>query len=160
MMLATIGILGLLAAVMIIALAVILAPKMADPQILGPMDTAMPLQAAAVTKTASFNSAGLDLGSGYAPGANGQPCQAAIPISALDFTTGDETYSFKLQDSPDDSTYTDIGAAVSALSANVGSSIVLNGTIKQRYVRLALTEAGTTPSLTYGPVYLRPRDIL
>jgi hypothetical protein len=126
---------------------------------MGPVDTGKALQAAAVTKTASFNGAGLDLGSGYAPGGGGQPVQAAVPVTALDFTTTDETYSFKLQHSDDDSTYADCGAAVSALSANVGSSIVLHGTVQRRYVRYALTIAGTTPSITYGPIYLVPRTV-
>lgn len=135
------------------------APAMADPSQLGPVDVGKPIQAAAVTKTATFSGAGLDLGSGFAPGGGGQPFQAAVPISALDFTTGNETYSYQMEHSSDDSTYVACGAAVLAVSADVGSSILLHGTVSRRYVRYTVTLAGTTPSITYGPIYVVPRPI-
>jgi hypothetical protein len=129
---------------------------MADTKHQGPVDAGKALQAAAVTKTASFDGAALDLGAGFAPGGGGQSMDAAVPVTALDFTTTDETYSFKMQESDDDSTYTDCSPAVSALTANVGSSILLPGRVQKRYVRYSLTIAGTSPSITYGPIFLVP----
>ncbi len=137
-------------------LALAIATAMADTVIQGPVDAGKALEAAAVTKTASFNGTGVDLGAGFAPGGGGQPMDAAVPVTALDFTTTDETYSFKMQESNDNSTYTDCSAVVSALTANVGGSILLTGRVQKRYVRYALTIAGTSPSITYGPIYLTP----
>src|SRR4051812_10730322 len=88
----------------LLALTLIIAPKMADTTMQGPQDAGLALQAS-VTKTASFNSAALDLGSGYAPGGGGRPMQGVVNFSAGDFTTGDETYTFKIQDSADNSAW-------------------------------------------------------
>ena len=132
---------------------------MPDPTIIGPQDSQLLLQAS-VTKTASFNSTGVDLGAGFAPGGGGKPVQAVVTYSAADFTTGDEAYSFKLQDSPDNSTFTDRSAGVVApVSASAPSgSIVVGAFLQQRYVRLVATLAGTTPSITYS-AYLQPNTL-
>jgi hypothetical protein len=137
-------------------LAAVLAPRMAEPAVVGPQDAGLALQAS-VTKTATFNSTGLDLGSGFAPPVGGMPMMGVVQFSAADFTTGDETYTFKLQDSPDNSTWTDRSAAVSSgVSASVSSGVLaVGGFIQQRYVRLVMTAAGTTPSITYQG-YLNP----
>jgi hypothetical protein len=81
------------------------------------------------------------------------PVQAAIDGSAIDSTTGNETYKVKLQDSPDDTTYTDRTPDTSILAAG---QIVLQGMIHARYVRLVWTLAGTTPIIDFGAVYLDP----
>ncbi len=132
---------------------------MPEPTIIGPQDSQLLLQAS-VTKTTSFNSAGVDLGSGFAPGGGGKPVQAIVTYTAGDFTTGDETYSFKLQDSPDNSTFTDRSPAVVApVSASApAGSIVIGAFVQQRYVRLVATLAGTTPSITYS-AYLQPNTV-
>jgi hypothetical protein len=122
-----------------------------DPQIMGPVDSQLALQAA-VTKTASFNSAALDMGSGWAPGGGGVPMQAIVNYSAGDFTTGDESYTFKVQDSPDNSAWTDRSPAVVApVTVAAPSGVISVGAfIQQRYVRLVATLGGTTPSITYS----------
>lgn len=147
---------GLLIALILLAIVVACGAKMADPRVMGPIDTTLPLQAAAVTKTASFNGAGLDMGSGFAPPA-GMPVQSTIPISAADFASADETYDFEVEDSPDNATFTKRGAKGRVVAGDVGRSVTIDGVIFQRYVRYALTVAGTTPSITYGPAYLVPR---
>ena len=78
----------------------------------------------------------MDLGSGYAPGGVGQPVAAVVNVTAVDTTDGNETYSFVLQESADNSTYAPCGAAVSVTATGVAA---VKGRVKSRYVRLALT---------------------
>lgn len=110
-----------------------------------PQDQSLVLQAT-VTKTASFSSVGLDLGSGFAPGGVGMPAAAIVLVSALDQSSSDETYTFVMEDSADNATFAPIGAsqAVTAVGA-----IAISGRVTRRYVRLKLTASGTTPSITY-----------
>jgi hypothetical protein len=112
----------------------------------GPQDANQVLQAA-VTKTASFDSAGLDLGAGFSPGGLGTPMAAVITITALDAVTGDETYTFTLQESDDNNTFVACGAAKAVTAVGV---VAVKGLVTKRYVRLSLVEAGTTPSLSYS----------
>jgi hypothetical protein len=114
--------------------------------ILGPPDAQLVLQAA-VTKTASFDSAGLDLRSGFAPQEPGEPMVGVVNVTAIDTTSGNETYSFVLQHSDDDNTYVACGAAVVATAV---SQVLAKGFVTKRYVRLSLTAGGTTPSITYS----------
>src|SRR3989442_11893992 len=116
----------------------------------GMTDAQLGRQAGAVTKTASFNGAALDLGAGYAP-VPSQPVQFSVPVSAADFTSTDETYKLELEESADNSTWTKAGAAVSVLAGDVGAAVIVEGLVATRYVRYALTIGGTTPSITYGP---------
>lgn len=113
----------------------------------GPPDAQLSLQAAA-TKTASFDSAALDLGNGFAPGGSGQPMVGVVNVTAIDKTDGNETYNFTLQESADGSTgWAAIGAAVAA--AAVGA-LAVKGFVTKRFVRLSMVAAGTTPSITYS----------
>jgi hypothetical protein len=118
---------------------------MSDPIIPTPQDTQLVLQDT-VTKTASFTSAGKDLGSGYAPGGLGQPVAAVVSVSAMDTADGNETYTFALQESNDNVTYRAAGASVQAFATG---TVVAKGHVQFRYVRLVLTAGGTTPSITY-----------
>jgi hypothetical protein len=159
--LATASLLGVIgAAIAVLALALIVMPKMADPAIPTPQDVQLLLQDT-VTKTASFDSAGLDLGSGYAPGGGGQAVQGLVNVTAADRADSNETYTFKLQESSDNSTFTDVSPAVavpvSGATATVGV-VQLKGFVVKRYVRLSLTAAGTTPSVTYK-AWLNPVKI-
>ncbi|MGB7158547.1 MAG: hypothetical protein WBD40_10810 [Tepidisphaeraceae bacterium] len=116
-----------------------------------PQDDSLLLQDT-TTKTASFNSAGFDLGAGFAPGALGMAAAAVVDVSAADRANSDETYTFKLQESSDNSTFADIGVATSITVSGATSTLgvyVAKGFISKRYVRLVLTAAGTTPSITY-----------
>lgn len=155
-----VGSVGIVVALVLLALFVVaLAPAMADPAAIGVQDSQLALQAS-VTKTATFNSTAIDLGSGFAPAGGGWPMQGIVDYSAGDFTTGDETYTYKLQDSPDNSTFTDISPGVVApvtVAAPAGQ-VTVGAFVKQRYVRLVLTAAGTTPSITYL-AYLQPRTV-
>ena len=106
---------------------------------------------AAVTLTANTNGPALDLGSQRAPGELGMPMAAVIQTTALNLTTGDETYTFTLQDSPDSSTWTTRGT----VGVTAVGSVAVGGLIKQEYVRLNLAVAGTSPSITYQ-AFLNP----
>jgi hypothetical protein len=118
---------------------------MADPTIPTPQDTQLLLQDT-VTKAANFNSVALALGAGFAAGGLGVPVAAVINVTALDLADGNETYSFTLQDSADNTTFAAVGAAQAVTAAGVATA---KGRITRRYVRVVLTVAGTTPSVTY-----------
>lgn len=118
---------------------------MSDPIIPTPQDTQLVLQDT-VTKTASFTSAGMDLGGGYAPGGLGQPVAAVVNVTALDTADGNETYAFALHESDDNVSYVAAGATAEALAVG---TVAVKARIKSRYVRLVLTAGGTTPSITY-----------
>jgi hypothetical protein len=118
---------------------------MPSPTIPTPQDKRLLLQDT-TTKTASYNTPGLDLGAGYAPGGQGQRAAGVVAVVSRDTASGDETYSLVLQESADDATYAACGAAT-AVAAN-GVALV-RGVVTKRYVRLALTAGGTTPSITF-----------
>ena len=118
---------------------------MADPIIPTPQDAQLLLQDT-TTKTAAFNTPGFDQGAGYAPGGPGRPMAAVVQVTALDLADANETYSFTLQESADNSTFTAAGAAQAVTATGTA---VVKGRVKQRYVRLALTTGGTTPSITF-----------
>lgn len=154
---------GLTASGVLIFLAALVgALWMAEPSVPGPQDEQLRLDAAAgaaaTTQTASTNSAALDMGAGFAPGGLGQPVAGVIDFTAADRADSNETYTFKLQDSPDNSSFTDITPAVAiAVSGTTAplTTIVLKGFQSQRYVRLVSTIGGTTPSVTFK-AWLRP----
>jgi hypothetical protein len=97
-----------------------------------------------VTKTASYNSDALDLGA--APGGPGQRFSALVAVVTRDVVSGNETYTFTLEESSDNATFVACGPGF-AIDAN-GVALV-RGVVQERYVRLALTAGGTTPSITF-----------
>jgi len=99
------------------------------------------------TKTASYTGASYDLGAAFAPGGIGIAMAATIAATALDHTSGDETYTFTLQQSPDNATWTAAGGPVAVTAIGLND---VPGYVSMRYVRANLVEAGTTPSLTYS----------
>lgn len=128
-------------------------------------DLQLLLLAANNNRTASANGNGLDITAGvggFNPGEGGAPIQAAIPILSIDHTTGDETYAFKLQDSPDNATWTDISATRLASdysgpnATGAGGTVYVGGFVRQQYVRIVLTLGGTTPILNHGDIFLQP----
>jgi len=123
---------------------------MADPVIPTPQDAQLLLQDT-TTKTANFNTPAVDLGAGFAPGGLGKPLAAVVQVTAMDTADGNESYSFTLQESPDNSSFTAIGIGVTGA---VGA-LPVRGWVTKRYVRLALTVGGTTPSVTFK-AYLNP----
>ena len=118
---------------------------MPSPTIPTPQDKRLLIQDT-TTKTAGFNTPGLDLGAGYAPGGVGQRVAAVVAVVARDTASGDEPYGFTLQESADDATYAACGAATTAGANGV---LLARGVLTKRYVRLALTAGGTTPSITF-----------
>jgi hypothetical protein len=132
-----------------------------DPMAIGPQDTQLLLVAGGVY-AATQNFAALDLGAGFAPAGGGVPMLAIISIASLKRSVGDEIYTYTVQDSPDNVTFisrspgrtnVDEGLTVN----NVGGVIALGAFIRNRYVRIALTEAGTAPTTTLNAIYLQPK---
>lgn len=128
-------------------------------------DTQLLLSAANSNVTTTANGTGVDITGGvggFSPGEGGVPVQAAIPIVSIDHTTGDETYSWKLQDSPDNSSWTDISPARLASdysgpnTTGAGGTVYVGGFLRQKYVRIVETLGGTTPILNRGGIYLQP----
>ena len=118
---------------------------MADPILPTPQDNQLLLQDT-TTKTASYSTPAVDLGAGFSPGGLGRPAAAVLHATAVDVADGNETYTAVLQDSNDNVSFFAAGAAVS-LGA-VGAHAI-RGWITRRYARVALTIAGTTPSITF-----------
>ena len=118
---------------------------MADPVIPTPQDTQLLLQDL-TSKTASYNTPGLDLGSGFAPGGLGRSAAAVVQVTTLDTADGNESYSFVMQESNDNATFVAAGAATAVTAAGVAA---VKGRITRRFVRLALTTGGTTPAITF-----------
>lgn len=104
--------------------------------------------------TASANGGGIDLQ------LSSGPIHAIICAGATDFTSGDETYVVKLQESSDNSTFTDIsGASVSITAQNTTVYISTNQRMK-RYVRAVITIAGTTPSALVSVYVFSRKEIV
>jgi len=106
-----------------------------------PRDNNAVLQAS-TTQTASFNSAGFDLGTGTPR----RGMKASVRLSALTGTGA--TVAFKVQHSTDNVSFTDLAFAEDpTLSALAETSISFE--TGKRYIRLVATIAGTSPSATY-----------
>lgn len=106
---------------------------------------------ASVTKTASFNSAGVDLKSGTPR----RGIYARILYSAATNASGSNSVTFSLEHSDDNSTFyrrTDGASEVITLSTTAqAGEIVLPIDTSKRYIRLVATiaGAGSTPTVTY-----------
>ncbi len=118
---------------------------MTSPLIPTPQDTQLLMQDV-TTRTATFNTPGMNLGNGYAPGGLGRPVAAVINVTALDVADGNENYAFVLQESADNVTFAAVGTAVTVSAVGVA---VAKGRSTKRYARLALTAGGTSPSITF-----------
>jgi hypothetical protein len=121
--------------------------KLSGPLVFTTASAATPVVIEAlVTETATHHGTSYDLGATYAPSLPGNGMEASIQISAIDRTTGDESYSFQLEQSSDNATFTACGPAV---STTVVGTIKVAGVVSLRYVRVTATLGGTTPSATY-----------
>jgi hypothetical protein len=69
-----------------------------------------------------------------------------VNVTALDTADGNEAYTFALHESDDNVSYAAAGATAEALAVG---TVAVKARIKSRYVRLVLTAACTTPSITY-----------
>jgi hypothetical protein len=121
---------------------------------------------AGATQTASTNGAAANAGTLNGGGTwnpAGTLMLVTIPITTLKRSAGNETYAFKVQDSPDGSTWTD--RSVNRLASDDGGpntdgaagTLVIPCNIKNpANVRLVSTLAGTSPSITFTAVALAP----
>jgi len=94
------------------------------------------------TRTSSGNGTGVDT-MGY------NSAVAVIIAGDIDLTTGDETYAFKVQESADNSTFTDVTDATTTVTADNDVKYIRVeglGTSRERYLRVVATLGGTTPS--------------
>lgn len=117
-----------------------------------PADANLVLQAS-VTKTASFNSTGVDLAVG---GPKGRSLEARVVYSAAANASGSNTCTFSVEHSDDNSTYYALASGAAdvltlSTTAQAGEQFIPFDTSK-RYVRLVLTVAGagTSPTITYA----------
>jgi hypothetical protein len=99
-----------------------------------------------ITKTATFAGTAFDLGVVASQAGIGKPLAAVIKYSGL-VATG--TYVATLMDSPDAATWTAIGPAITIPPGVASGKLSIPGFRTQRYVALALTLGGTSPSITY-----------
>ncbi|MCH8172479.1 MAG: hypothetical protein IIA70_04130 [Proteobacteria bacterium] len=100
---------------------------------------------------ASINGAGVDL-------QNFHSAMVVFHGNDGDFTTGDEAYTPKLQDSPDNSVWTDVAAAdldgsFSDLRTTEVQRVGYKG--MERWIRGVLTLAGTTPIIDAAALIIR-----
>jgi hypothetical protein len=134
-----------------------------EPIYAGQLDAQLQLLAAA-TQTASTNGTALVLSSDayasqFAPGQGGIPALAIIFITAVKLTAGNETYAFKVQDSPDGTTWYDRSPTTTVTQEGMpddgtAGAFVLGAFIRNVNVRLVTTLGGTSPSITLGACYL------
>lgn len=116
------------------------------------IDTALHIEDA-VTKTASYAGAVLDLRQGFAPQGIGQPVSAVVNVTALDIASGDETYTFTLQEcDTSGGTFVNCGIplVLTAAAVSVIGSYPVYGLVSKRFVKVNLVAGGTTPSITYS----------
>jgi hypothetical protein len=138
----------MLLALLFVGAQAVLGLRLNTSSIPGPYDAELLLEVAAgVTKVATYNGATLDLGSGYAPGGIGQPAAACLMVTDLETTDSSNDYQAVLQESANGTDFTDAGPTISV--AAIGG-ISIPGFVSKRYVRVKLTIAGDTPSITYA----------
>ena len=116
-----------------------------------PQDEGLRMEAS-ITKTANFAGTTFDQGLGFAPGGVGMPVAAVVNATACVRNDSDETYTFVLEESADNVTFAACGPAVAVDVAGAVATlgaISVPGFVSKRYVRVGLTVAGTTPSITY-----------
>jgi len=114
-------------------------------------DNNLSLQAA-VTKTATFNGTGVDLGTGTPLT---RALVARVLATSYSGSAGTGTATFSIDESSDNTTFTSLTSptakAVNFTSTAASAVIDLPFVTRKRYVRLTLTVAsGTSPSIVYS----------
>jgi hypothetical protein len=114
-----------------------------------PVDANLALQAS-VTKTATFNSTGVDL----ATGTPRRGLKARVIYSAANTSSGAGSITFRITESSDNSTFTGIfqttEATVTLSTTAAASEIFIPFETSKRYVRLELSAiSGTGATVTY-----------
>jgi hypothetical protein len=116
-----------------------------------PADANLVLQAS-VTKTATFNSAGVDLGTGTP---RGRTLTARVLYSAASNASGSNTVAFTVDHSDDNSTFyqlaTNAENNLTLSTTAAAGEIFIPFETSKRYVRLTetLSGSGTSPTVTY-----------
>lgn len=83
-----------------------------------------------------------------------------LSVGDIDVASGNETYNFKVQESTDNSTFTDItGATFTAVTADNSKQVINVTNRSKRYVRGVATLAGTTPSAIVDMLVLHKKKI-
>jgi len=90
--------------------------------------------------------------------------QVTVPVTSNKRSAGNETVSFKIQDSPDGATWTDRSVnrrifddGMIATTDGAGGTVTFDAILKQpANVRLVATLAGTSPSVALGACSVRP----
>lgn len=102
-----------------------------------------------VTATASANGTGVDT-QGYSD------AMVVLEVGTVSGTT--PTLNVKIQESDDNSSFSDVTGATFTQVSATGSSQVLRVTelnlVRKRYLRAVATIAGTTPSFAFGTEFL------
>lgn len=102
----------------------------------------------ALSRTANADGTGVDT-KGYSQGV------AVIQAGDIDLTTGDETYTFSIEESDDNSTFAAVSGLTTTVTADNQTKLIrlsnLN-TTRKRYLRVVLTVAGTTPIIPVSAV--------
>jgi len=86
----------------------------------------------------------IDLGENFSP-APLQPIGVVLDVTALDATTGNETYEVELQESYDNTNWSSTGLKFSITATG---QVFKQIGVARRYQRLRLVLAGTSPSIT------------
>ena len=116
----------------------------------GPLDSKMCLSLAQGIIISADSTNVVSLGDGWAP----KPIEGMclyLNVTALDHTTGDETYSFTVWESADNNSWTSTHLTIPITAT--GSYLAVFGSTAQ-YVKLIATLAGTTPSITFDAYVL------
>lgn len=103
-----------------------------------------------VVATASANGSGVDT-QGF------ENATMVVQAGVIDLSSGNETYTFTLEESDDNSTFVAVSGVSTTVTANNQTKLVSVknlGTSRKRYLRGVLTAAGTTPSIAYGITFL------
>ena len=137
----------------------------------GPIDAALKITPAA-TKTAAFDSSAFDFSQGanvfddaFPLSGGGIPMQAVIPVTSFNVGGTDETYTFTVQTSVDGVSGWEPcsrAASVGAVAANPTDTLAQPGllflefAVVNKFYRLDLAVAGTSPSIVFGDCYFNP----
>ena len=117
---------------------------MADPIIPTPQDTRLLIQDT-TTKTAAFNTPAIDLGAGFSPGGLGLAVGGVVQVTASDLADGNETY-YVHAPGVDRQRHL-LRRRRRRFHRHSAPSRARR--LTKRFVRLALTVGGTTPSVTF-----------